>query len=796
MSGDLEDLGEAGHGMSEERWRKRQGLEPSDRVFVVKGRYPDLCEALVERGWKRNPDADSPWFDLKWTVKSRDAFIDRRWPAGRGAPANPADRLRPSQQVNHFARASRITSKVGLLHSLRALRWFEPVDTASFFPRCYDLARPGQYAEFVDEFRATAALSNVVRVVRRGLGAEEDTSWDWVELATDAAASEAAEAAPSGPRTTASAAVLLVSLRVCERRLSRASNTASSLDAPVPRREAATGAARACVAVSPASGAVARRCEWEVLLHCSVDEAGGPRERALAGVGAALPEEDDDEDDDEDDEGKGGDDDDDDDGGGDDGGGGGSDDDDGGGGGGGTPASRAAASGSSSPSRRARRAAAPSAAGTSSRGSVLQRRAWQEQMASHGWTAEAFEDYDPSPDPAASGDDVTVRPDAAGGDDVSFDVLPVGESVWRRCVRVLAATAARPGCQSTLDATPPRNVWIVKPAGLSRGRGIRCMSSLASIVTRRSGGSNRKGTYVVQKYIERPLLLRGRKFDIRQWVLVTSWNPLTVWFYADSYLRFCVRPFSLDREALSDRFVHLANNSVQKHAAEFSASGIEGNMWGSDDFAGWLRERYPPGGGRPDGVPADADVWHGWLRPRIEQTVVLALKAAQDMVDSHPGSFELYGYDFMVDSSLRPWLIEINSSPDMSYSTPVTERLVKQGLADVVKVVVDHRDAAARRRPRAARRREEAMAAAAVTAESPPGTPPPEAAGAEDPPGGFVSPLGVNTGRWKLAYEASRAVTRPLGGLPHSFGAEGEALFPPRSAGAATYAVKGRPLGP
>lgn len=45
------------------------------------------------------------------------------------------------------------------------------------------------------------------------------------------------------------------------------------------------------------------------------------------------------------------------------------------------------------------------------------------------------------------------------------------------------------------------------------------------------------------------------------------------------------------------------------------------------------------------------------------------------MVENRKNSFEMFGYDFMVDDQGIPWLIEVNSSPAMDYST-VSLRLI------------------------------------------------------------------------------------------------------------------------
>lgn len=155
---------------------------------------------------------------------------------------------------------------------------------------------------------------------------------------------------------------------------------------------------------------------------------------------------------------------------------------------------------------------------------------------------------------------------------------------------------------------------------------------------------------MAQKYVERPLIIHNTKFDIRQYFLVTAWNPLTVYFYKRCYIRFSSTAYDLtDLRSADAKFRHLCNNSIQSTGGKLDeAAWNDGCMWTSDQLQDHLRQT------------GHAHAWADVIYPGMCTAIDLTCKAAQEKVQPRKGSYQLFGADFIVDADFRPWLIEVN----------------------------------------------------------------------------------------------------------------------------------------
>lgn len=77
---------------------------------------------------------------------------------------------------------------------------------------------------------------------------------------------------------------------------------------------------------------------------------------------------------------------------------------------------------------------------------------------------------------------------------------------------------------------------------------------------------------IIQKYIPNPLLLDGFKFDLRLYVLVTSFQPVEAFLYRRGFARLSSQPFSTDPATISNMFIHLTNSSIQRHSGSAAAT--------------------------------------------------------------------------------------------------------------------------------------------------------------------------------------------------------------------------------
>eukprot|EP01006_Ploeotia_vitrea_P010809 TRINITY_DN28337_c0_g1_i1.p1 TRINITY_DN28337_c0_g1~~TRINITY_DN28337_c0_g1_i1.p1 ORF type:complete len:407 (+),score=33.33 TRINITY_DN28337_c0_g1_i1:23-1243(+) len=234
-------------------------------------------------------------------------------------------------------------------------------------------------------------------------------------------------------------------------------------------------------------------------------------------------------------------------------------------------------------------------------------------------------------------------------------------------------------------------LWIVKPADSSRGRGIVICTSAeceqhdpqlqdntaenneVDSTVKKTGTMPAKT--VVQHYIDKPMLLRGYKFDLRVYVLVESFQPLRVYVYQDAIVRVASKKYT-QQENIADVYQHLTNVSINKHNQEGSLrEGIgEGCKFVLHDF----QEDFNTAIG-PNGFDR---MWSA-----VQGQVVVSCLSMAHKVEQHAACFELFGYDFLLDEHGFPWLLEVNFSPAMDCDTPADSFVKPQLIAETVAVL-------------------------------------------------------------------------------------------------------------
>lgn len=106
---------------------------------------------------------------------------------------------------------------------------------------------------------------------------------------------------------------------------------------------------------------------------------------------------------------------------------------------------------------------------------------------------------------------------------------------------------------------------------MSQGKGI--------FLTRKIQDIDRTQHCVVQRYISKPYLIEGLKFDLRIYVLVASVDPLEVYIYKEGLARFATEQYIMpNKDNMEDVCMHLTNYAINKDSEKFVFNSDEKDM--------------------------------------------------------------------------------------------------------------------------------------------------------------------------------------------------------------------------
>ena len=218
------------------------------------------------------------------------------------------------------------------------------------------------------------------------------------------------------------------------------------------------------------------------------------------------------------------------------------------------------------------------------------------------------------------------------------------------------------------------SLWIKKPTCSSQGRGIYLIENIQDVPL--------EETCIISKYINNPYLLNGLKFDLRIYVLVTSFQPLRLYVYKEGLARFASEKYVND--LTENKFIHLTNYSVNKKNQKFvqntdaNCDGV-GHKWSLKALMKVLQEK-----GEDTSL-----LWTNIYDIIIKSLISIEVPVVENLKRFNVGSncFDLLGFDILIDSNFKPWLLEVNLSPSLATDSPLDFHIKSNLITDTFNLV-------------------------------------------------------------------------------------------------------------
>jgi len=234
---------------------------------------------------------------------------------------------------------------------------------------------------------------------------------------------------------------------------------------------------------------------------------------------------------------------------------------------------------------------------------------------------------------------------------------------------------------SKCEESVSHNIWIIKPGeNTNRGAGIYLSNDIDDIMGY-IRQKDTKHTFILQKYIEKPLLFCGRKFDIRCFALMTSANGLLKgYIYNEGYLRTSSKKYTLES---FKRAVHLTNEAVQIKLDDFGKFEA-GNKISFEEFEDYLSNITM-------NTQKEEISFMKIIFPKIKAIMLETIKSAYFKLDPNRKNycFELFGYDFMIDENFKVYLIEVNVNPCLGITSKFSSKFIPTLVENTLFIALD-----------------------------------------------------------------------------------------------------------